>query len=226
MVMIKTEAELSFREYREKQIVATDTGKPFGSIADLMIDPTQLKLAAIVISQNGAAQRKMIPFDQVTKWEEDALWVTSQNAVRGVNDPMNDQAWRSVDDQILDLEVMTANGKRLGEINDVLLNKNGQIAGFDISAAGPDLEIGHRLNDHISSEGKEKLQIGHHLDNASAGEHGLQVGHRLGEPVSTDNPDLQIGHQLGEYKPILVLTSAVISLGPDSMIVDTEKMAG
>lgn len=211
----------SVRELQGTKIIASDTGNQVGTISDVMLDPTSMDLAAIVISEMGSSEKSLISFGEISKWENDAIFVKTKDAFQDADEQENLGKWRSVVNQILKMDVQSSKQKRIGKMNDVLVSRDGHITAFDVTALGPELQIGKKLtpDDQVTSD-KPELEIGQKLGTtASTKEPELEVGHPLDKNVSSKEPELEVGHRLGEMESIRIPVEAAVSFGLESLII-------
>jgi len=123
------------RELKGKTIVSITNGVVVGQIIDVLIDPNALKVAALVTSKGGLLKRgetEAIPADEVQVWGGDVILVSGPNVVVKEDQLPSLEKWLSASDRIKGYTVVSTDGARIGELNDVMLDSQGQIVAYDL----------------------------------------------------------------------------------------------
>ena len=112
------------------QIISTDKGRRIGTLVDLLLDPNMLEVAAIVTEKGDPLRNdfRAIPSDAVQVWGRDAILVGETEILRAKNELPDIDNWLSFVDNILDESVITTSSRRIGKVQDVLINANGRIS--------------------------------------------------------------------------------------------------
>jgi uncharacterized protein YrrD len=120
--------------YVGKPVISTIDGKQIGSVEDVFIDPESLEIPALVISKGNLLRRKVeaIPIDQVKIWGEDALLIKGTDVVLSEEDLPDLDDWIYASD-LRARSVITLDGNRIGELDDLLIDSMGEITGFQVA---------------------------------------------------------------------------------------------
>ena len=123
-----------------KALVNINTGEKLGSIADLLFDPQSLRIAAVLVAAGGGSLSSLftggattaIPASAVRVWGKDAVLVEAPNTIPvekidGYNNLVK------LSDQIRDRYVVSTDGRRVGQVEDVLVDNQGRLAGYSLS---------------------------------------------------------------------------------------------
>ena len=114
------------------QIISIDKGRRIGKLEDLLMDPNMLEVAAIV-TQKGDPLRndfRAIPSDAVQVWGRDAVLVNETNILRTKNELPGMDNWLSFIDNIRDELIVTTSSKRIGRVEDILIDAYGRINAY------------------------------------------------------------------------------------------------
>jgi uncharacterized protein YrrD len=123
------------QDMKDMPIVSLSNGQIIARISDMLIDPTTRTASALLSSEGGLLGRttKVIPATEVQVWGEDVIIVTGPEVfVEREALPCHEQCL-SVADQIKGREVVSQDGARIGTLNDVLINTEGQVIGYDLA---------------------------------------------------------------------------------------------
>jgi sporulation protein YlmC with PRC-barrel domain len=120
------------QHWKGNSVVSLDEGAVVAKVADVMIDPQTLKVAALVISKGGLLGRETeyVPSTEVKVWGEDVILISRTGASVGESEiPSLDRALR-VSDEIRGRDVINQDGTRIGRLADVLVDQNGALVGY------------------------------------------------------------------------------------------------
>lgn len=120
--------------YTGKPVISTTDGKKIGTVDDIFVDPENLEIPALVISKGSLLKReiKAIPVDQVQVWGEDSLLVKGTDVVVGEEQLPELDSWIYVSD-LRARNIITLDGNRIGELDDLLIDKSGEISGYKVA---------------------------------------------------------------------------------------------
>jgi uncharacterized protein YrrD len=120
------------QHWKGNPVISLDEGVVVAKMADVMIDPQTLKVAALVISKGGLLGRETeyIPITEVKVWGQDAILISRTSASLGQAEfPSLDRLLR-VSEEIRGRDVIDQNGTRIGRLADVLIDQNGSLVGY------------------------------------------------------------------------------------------------
>jgi uncharacterized protein YrrD len=118
-----------------KPIISVTNGQRIGAVEDLLIDPGELKVAAIITSKGNLLKRevKAIPAAEVQVWGMDAILVSHPDVV-ATEDKLPDlDKWQSVSEHIKGRHVVSVNGTRIGQLDDVQIDTTGRIVAYHLA---------------------------------------------------------------------------------------------
>lgn len=156
------EAQLA-KQLNGKAIVDIHNGEKIGQISDVLFNPNTLRVAALMISQGGLLNRdeEAFPADNVQVWGKDVVLVNRSNQM-GVDRVTGVDQFVKLSDQLRGRYVVSTDGERVGQIEDVLLGDRGQLVGYELSQVfvqGPLVESKRIPVDATSSLGKDVLIV-------------------------------------------------------------------
>lgn len=126
-------------------VLTYNRGTKIYDVEDLIVDPEQSQVLALVVSERMLFHpAKAIPFGRINAIGPDAVIVPDGKAVIDVNrDPVLKRL--DNDQKISGLRVLTEDGRKLGEVDDMLVDdKTGEIKGYYVSL-GRGLNLGQGL---------------------------------------------------------------------------------
>jgi sporulation protein YlmC with PRC-barrel domain len=120
--------------FLHRTIVNIDSGEKLGSVTDLLFNPSDLEVAALTTSTGGLLQRGslVIRNEQVRVWGKDFILVHGQGKSLQDISPGTEN-WISLTNNIKGKQVISSDGLRLGQIEDVNIDPNGKIVDFRLS---------------------------------------------------------------------------------------------
>jgi uncharacterized protein YrrD len=118
-----------------KSIVSRLDGRKIGSISEVIIDRDSLQIAAIALSKGGFFNRKidLIPADKVSVWGKDVILVDNPDVIVKEDQIQDREKWLTVSKDIRGRYVVSIDGTRIGQIQDVVIDQQGRIVGYDLS---------------------------------------------------------------------------------------------
>jgi len=132
-----------------KSIITLDDAVKVGLVSEVWIDTQAQKVVAVGFQVKGKATTQGLPFSRIQVLGEDAILIPSAAVL---TDILPEQYSRLVDH-----EVITETGKRLGQIDDYYFDRTtGEVTNCLLSAGG----IAGFLEGHSSLEGADILVIG------------------------------------------------------------------
>jgi len=132
----------SIKDLKGKSVVNLTTGEKLANVADTIIDPQGPRVAAVVISVGDFLQPEYqyISSDDVQVWGHDVILVRSNEVFVPETHFAGGDDWLKTSDYLRRRTVLDSNGTRLGQINDILVNADGQFAGYrlgQVDVEGP-----------------------------------------------------------------------------------------
>jgi sporulation protein YlmC with PRC-barrel domain len=120
--------------FLHRTIVNIDNGDKLGSVTDLLFNPFELEVAAMTTSTGGILQRGSLAIlnEQVRVWGKDFILVQGQGESLQDISPGSEN-WISLTNNIKGKQVISSNGVRLGQIEDVNIDPDGKIVDFRLS---------------------------------------------------------------------------------------------
>jgi uncharacterized protein YrrD len=125
------------RDLIGKPIISMTNGVSIGKVVDILIDSGTAHVAALVTSKGGLLARgagmEAIPAQDVQVWGQDAVLVSRPDVIIGEDQLPERQNWLSVVDQVKGRDVVSIDGTRIGQLNDIVLNTQGQLIAYDLA---------------------------------------------------------------------------------------------
>jgi len=118
-----------------KPVVSITNGEILAKVENILINPNTRAVAALSFSQGGLLSRgtRLIPAESVRVWGEDVILVSGPEVFVQKEDLTGYDEYLSVSDQLKGRDVFSQDGKRIGTLNDVLIDNQGQLVGYDLS---------------------------------------------------------------------------------------------
>ena len=126
-----------------------------------MIDPNLLEIAAIVTEQGKAlnCDMKLITSINFKEWGQNEILVSPADGIRSLDQFPEKDKWLSVASQLIGSEVMTTSEQPLGVLEDVAIEENGRVAGYEVNDFVP-LNGDKVKRSYISSNATHTLESG------------------------------------------------------------------
>lgn len=147
-----------------KSLISAHGGEKLGEVSNILIDPDTLRVSALVISQGNIFNREdlIFPADDVQVWGKDVILIKQSGAGRREEEFPGREKWLNVSDDIKGRYVVSMDGTRIGQVNDVVIGPDGRILGYDLSQVfveGPLAESKRIPVDATHSLGKDVLIV-------------------------------------------------------------------
>ena len=137
----KSSALTKSRELIGKPMVTIQHGEMIGKVRDVLIDPDRYEIAALVLPGKLFSRKTMVlPRHQVHVFGIDVILVKSNEAMPRDDTLENVSSLLAVAKQMKGQEVVTEQGLRIGEVDDVLIDEKGRVVSYalkKISVEGP-----------------------------------------------------------------------------------------
>lgn len=122
-------------DLKGKTILSLDSGEKLGQVDDVLVDPNALRVSGLLVNRGNVLDRdtQIITMTDIDRWGRDAVLVRDANVFKPETDVHERENWLSASDKLKGLSVVSTDGERLGKIDEVLIDGNGQILAFRIS---------------------------------------------------------------------------------------------
>jgi uncharacterized protein YrrD len=116
-------------------IVSSREGTKLGSVADIFIDRENLQIAGITTSKGGLFQRETqcVPAKAITVWGKDVILVEDGASIRLESEMSGRENWLSVSQDIRRRYVVSLDGTRIGQVQDVIVDSLGRVVGYEMN---------------------------------------------------------------------------------------------
>lgn len=115
-------------------VISMDNGAQLGIVKDLYLDATLTQVAGLYLGSEGVFTRRkdlLIPFTVIRLLGEDVVLVTHADALTDTSQYKAVKEWVRWD-RLHGRLMTTADGMRVGRIDDVLLDEEGGVCGFTL----------------------------------------------------------------------------------------------
>jgi uncharacterized protein YrrD len=128
------ETSVPGRRLRGKAIVYIRSGEKLGDISKVLFDPQSLRVAALISQQGSLLNRQELayPAKDVVIWGKDAI-LTKNKAPLSTDERPQLEDYVDLSEQLEGRYVVSTDGVRVGQINDVIIDQTGRIAYYDLS---------------------------------------------------------------------------------------------
>jgi uncharacterized protein YrrD len=152
------------QHYIGKAIVSIKEGRKIGNVADIVINRDNLQVAAVITSKGAFFNREIeaITADEIEVWGEDVILVAVPDVIKHESKIPERKLWLNLNDSIKGRYVVSVDGTRVGQINDVLIDTNGKLRGYELSKvfiSGPVADSKKITADATHSLGKDVLVV-------------------------------------------------------------------
>lgn len=114
-------------------IITINLGENLGKVKDVLIDPTKLELAALVLPSSLFSQDTMVvPRTVIQVYGRDAILVKSNEAMVRDNTLPGVASLLSIG-KLKGRPIATEKGFKVGVLNDLIIDGTGQIVGYDLA---------------------------------------------------------------------------------------------
>jgi sporulation protein YlmC with PRC-barrel domain len=118
-----------------KAIVDLRDGIKIGTFEDLMVSPDQLSSKLLITNKGTVFSRHLegILMEDVRVWGRDVILVENQDVLRPLNGFTDSKSWVLASEQLKQRTVVSIDGKRVGQVDDLVLDNTGRITGVSLS---------------------------------------------------------------------------------------------
>jgi len=123
------------RELIGLPVITLDKGEQIANIQDVIFDPRNSKVLALVTEEKGWFKgARIIPFKNIYKIGEDAVTVETSDAELNANDLAEIEKFSDEEINVIGTTIITESGNNLGVIEDIIIDiESGYIEGYEIS---------------------------------------------------------------------------------------------
>jgi uncharacterized protein YrrD len=126
------------QELQGKPVISVTDGSIIAKVLDVLVDPDALRVAAAVTAKGGGLMKRgreldVIPADEVQVWGQDVVLVKRPDVIVKNSELPGSEGWLSVSGQVKGRDVVGDDGTRVGQLNDVVIDVNGQFVGYDLA---------------------------------------------------------------------------------------------
>jgi uncharacterized protein YrrD len=151
-------------DLRGKKIVSVTNGEIIGEVVDVLVDPEQRYVAALVTSKGNLFRREtqMLARDDITVIGKHVILSTRPDVVRNSEDFSTSEKWVAVSDHLRGNDVVTNDGTRVGRLQDIIIDAQGQIVGYslsNVSVSGPIADTKQIPASSVMSFGKDVVIV-------------------------------------------------------------------
>jgi uncharacterized protein YrrD len=129
------EESIDTQSIKGRAVVSIQNGKKVGSVSDVVIDADRLQLAALVLTRGTLFDRdkEMIPAEQVQVWGEDVILIKQYDVIDEEMRMPEGKRWLYADENLRGRYVVSVDGKRIGQINDIVISPDGKLLAYQLS---------------------------------------------------------------------------------------------
>ena len=137
------------RQVMGKAVISVSNGQKLGSVQDILIDPQQMRVAALVLSRGGVFNRDVIaiPVSDVQAWGVHAIMVDRPDVAARRDQLPQNSGWVSATDQLYGRPLLSSDGTKIGEVEDVEIDGNGNLSAYQLG----------KSDDRSSSKAGQKI---------------------------------------------------------------------
>jgi uncharacterized protein YrrD len=151
-------------DLRGKKIVSVTNGEIIGEVVDVLVDPQERRIAALVTSRGNLFRREtqMLANEDITVIGKHVILSNRPDVVRNSEDVAGRDHWVGVSDHLRGNDVVTSDGTRIGRLQDIIVDPHGQIVGYalsNITVEGPIADNKQIPADSIQSFGKDVVIV-------------------------------------------------------------------
>jgi uncharacterized protein YrrD len=133
---------MRFSEIKNRAVVDLDSAQKIGQLESLVLDPAYREVVGLKIKSGGLfGPTEFLPISRLKNIGQDAITISQplEAAVASGSQDTSDSQLKNLPDlqHIVGKQVVTSNGKLLGDIHDITLDSsNLAITGYEISTGG------------------------------------------------------------------------------------------
>ncbi len=114
-------------------IISLDTGKRVGTIQELLYDTADHRVCGVVLSRApGASSARVVTIEHIALFGQDVTLIDSEQAISEMNIAAQ-QPRQRLAASLIRTQVITTDGRRLGEVADIELDQRGLATGYQLA---------------------------------------------------------------------------------------------
>jgi uncharacterized protein YrrD len=151
-------------DLRGKKIVSVTNGEIIGEVVDVLVDPQERRIAALVTSRGNLFRREtqMLANEDIAVIGKHVILSNRPDVVRNSEDVAGRDHWVAVSDHLRGNDVVTSDGTRIGRLQDIIVDPHGEIVGYalsNITVEGPIADNKQIPANSIQSFGKDAVIV-------------------------------------------------------------------
>jgi uncharacterized protein YrrD len=151
-------------DLRGKKIVSVTNGEIIGEVVDVLVDPEERYVAALITSKGNLFRREtqMLARDDISVIGKHVILSTQPDVVRNREDFNTADQWVAVSDHLRGNDVVTSDGTRVGRLQDIIIDPHGQIIAYalsNVAVSGPIADSKQIPAESIQSFGKDVVIV-------------------------------------------------------------------
>jgi uncharacterized protein YrrD len=141
------------QEVKGFQVISVTNGEIIAEVQDVMIDLNNLQVAAVVTSKGNILKTKLelIVRDDVQVWGEDVILVSEPDVIHDEEELKGAGNWESSIEKVSGKKVIDTNGDQIGELNDVVIDSEAKILGYDLSSISLEGPVADTKRIHVNT---------------------------------------------------------------------------
>lgn len=127
--------DIDTNSIKGRAVVNIQNGKKIGSVSDVVVDADRLQIAALVLHKGSLFDREtvMIAAEHVQVWGQDVILVKKEDVLDNQVRMQEEKRWLYADENLRGRYVVSVDGKRIGQINDIIISPTGKLVAYQLS---------------------------------------------------------------------------------------------
>lgn len=119
-----------------KSIVSGNSGERLGKVADVLLDADSHRVVGLVVAGGVLSAEQVLPYGEVQTLGTDAVIARSATGLITARDWHAQPVVAMRTSALKKMPVLTATGRAVGDVRDILLDENGVVDALEVSGAG------------------------------------------------------------------------------------------
>ena len=119
-----------------KSIVSGNSGDRLGKVVDLLLDADSRRAVGLVVAGGVLSSEQVLPYAEVQTLGTDAVIARSATGLITAKEWHAQPVVATRTSALKKMRVLTASGRAVGEVRDILLDENGMVDALEVSGAG------------------------------------------------------------------------------------------
>lgn len=119
-----------------KSIVSATTGERLGKVADVLLDADAHRVIGLVVAGGVLASEHVLPFAEVQTLGSDAVIARSAGGLITAREWHAQPVSATRTSAVKKLPVLTAGGRAVGDVRDILLDEKGMVEALEVAGTG------------------------------------------------------------------------------------------